>query len=101
MTEQTIFLSALDVPKGDKRAAFLDSACAGDPALRRQVEALLDAHERSGAFLNDPAVEQIAAGRPGSEADTTELESGTEGGWVGSLGFLQAAGWAGSRAWLA
>ena len=32
------------------RAAFLDEACAGDVALRREVESLLAAHDRSGAL---------------------------------------------------
>jgi predicted Ser/Thr protein kinase len=36
-----IFADACDLP-ADARAAFLDRACAGDQALRREVEALLD-----------------------------------------------------------
>jgi serine/threonine protein kinase/Flp pilus assembly protein TadD len=35
-----VFAEALDLPEAD-RAAFLDGACAGDPALRAEVEALL------------------------------------------------------------
>ena len=38
--------AALDTPPGE-RAAFLDEACANDPALRVEVEALLTAHDRS------------------------------------------------------
>ena len=30
--------------------AFLDTACAGDPELRREVASLLAAHERPGAI---------------------------------------------------
>ena len=43
------------------RAAFLDEACAGDEALRRQVESLL-AHyaQASGSFLEEPALEMAA-----------------------------------------
>src|SRR5262245_9781302 len=88
MTEQTIFLSALDMPAA-QRAGFLDSACAGDPDLRRQVEALLAAHERGGAFLDDPAVEQIAAARPTPEPDATEIEPDEGGLPVRPLGFLK------------
>ncbi len=36
------------------RAAALDEACAGDTALRKRVEALLSAHDRAGAFLENP-----------------------------------------------
>ncbi|HYP28196.1 MAG TPA: tetratricopeptide repeat protein [Blastocatellia bacterium] len=35
----------------DERAAFLDKACAGDEALRLEVESLLDAHQRAGSFI--------------------------------------------------
>jgi len=41
----------------DQRAAFLDKVCAGDESLRRQVEALLGAHERAGSFIQQPAFE--------------------------------------------
>ncbi|MBI3850249.1 MAG: serine/threonine protein kinase [Verrucomicrobia bacterium] len=34
-----------------ERAAYLDQACAGDPALRQQVDALLQAHEQADSFL--------------------------------------------------
>ncbi|MEW5976673.1 MAG: protein kinase [Acidobacteriota bacterium] len=38
-----------------QRSAFLATACAGDEALRQDVEALLTAHERAGSFLAEPA----------------------------------------------
>jgi eukaryotic-like serine/threonine-protein kinase len=37
------------------RARMLDDATAGDPELRREVESLLAAHDRSGTFLEEPA----------------------------------------------
>ena len=40
-----------------ERAAFLDEACAGDPALRREVEALLSSDEQGGGFIESPAIE--------------------------------------------
>src|SRR5688500_10831769 len=42
-----------------ERAAFLDEACAGDPALRNDVEALLASDEQAGDFIESPAL-QIA-----------------------------------------
>jgi serine/threonine protein kinase len=38
-----------------QRAVFLEEACAGDDALRREVEALLQAHEQAGSFIESPA----------------------------------------------
>lgn len=38
----------------DARAAFLDTACATDDNLRRQVEQLLAAHDQADAFLETP-----------------------------------------------
>src|SRR5215470_5019015 len=49
-----VFQAALDRPP-EERAAFLDSACAGDDALRREVESLLVAQREAGAFLSRPA----------------------------------------------
>ena len=37
--------------EGEEREAFLDTACRGDPALRRAVEALLVADSEAGGFL--------------------------------------------------
>jgi serine/threonine-protein kinase len=45
-------------PEG--RAAFLDQACAGDAALRREVESLVSAHARAGSFIEQPALEAAA-----------------------------------------
>ena len=71
MSEQTIFLSALEY-SGPERTAYLDQACAGNEPLRRQVDGLLAAHDRSGEFLNQPAVDQIAAQpTPGDQATRT------------------------------
>jgi serine/threonine protein kinase/WD40 repeat protein len=61
MTERTLFLAALDIADPALRQAYLDQSCAGDPALRRQVEALLAAHEREGNFLDVPAVDRPSA----------------------------------------
>jgi len=51
-----LFHSALEQAP-DQRAAFLDKVCAGDESLRRQVEALLGAHEKAGSFIQKPALE--------------------------------------------
>src|SRR5262249_40012475 len=79
MTEQTIFLAALDIADPAERAAYLGKACAGDAALRQQVEALLVAHERPGAFLDVPACEQVAACPPPPDPGTVAVEANAEG----------------------
>jgi eukaryotic-like serine/threonine-protein kinase len=48
--QEEIFSQALALP-AEERAAFLDRACAGDAALRRGVEELLQAHVGAGSFL--------------------------------------------------
>ena len=45
--------SALKLPQ-DQRASYLDRACAGDPALRSEVESLITASEQSGVLDRDP-----------------------------------------------
>jgi serine/threonine protein kinase/Tol biopolymer transport system component len=40
-----------------ERAAFLDYACNGDDALRKEVEALIAAHEGAGSFIEGAAME--------------------------------------------
>jgi Tol biopolymer transport system component/serine/threonine protein kinase len=45
----------------EERVALLDEACHGDPELRREVEALLEARDRAGDFLSpEGLVRQIA-----------------------------------------
>ncbi len=48
---RTIFSEALEVGAASARARYLDQACGKGTALRRQVQALLEAHEQSGGFL--------------------------------------------------
>jgi serine/threonine protein kinase len=38
-----------------ERAMFLDEECHGDESLRKQVEAMVKSHERSGDFIESPA----------------------------------------------
>ncbi len=56
-----LFDQAAELPPGE-RPAFLDRACAGDPELRRDVEALLAADAQNQDFLEQPPLD------PGAEA---------------------------------
>lgn len=56
MTEESIFHAALAKTIPAERAAFLDEACGTDLDLRRQIEALLEAHHSTSNTLDDPVV---------------------------------------------
>src|SRR5262249_55900169 len=55
MNEEEIFHQALALSCPEERAAYLERACAGDPALRASVEALLRANVGATGFLDEPA----------------------------------------------
>ena len=54
-TIEEIFLAALE-QEPDQVSAFLDTACEGDAALRREVEALLASDQRAGRFIETSTV---------------------------------------------
>jgi non-specific serine/threonine protein kinase/serine/threonine-protein kinase len=43
-----------------QRSSFLESSCAGDQALRTEVESLLAYAQQTGEFVDKPAVERVA-----------------------------------------
>ena len=51
--EVAVLNAALELA-AEQRGAYLAEACAGDPVLRQQVEALLQAHEEAEGFLEAP-----------------------------------------------
>jgi len=69
MSERSIFSAALDIPDPADRAAYLDRACAGDPALRRHIEGLIAAQTGLGSFLARPP---LAAGITAAYEPLTE-----------------------------
>ncbi len=54
MNDEEVFLQALALSLPEERAAYLERACAGDPALRESVEALLRANVGASGFLLRP-----------------------------------------------
>jgi serine/threonine protein kinase/WD40 repeat protein len=70
---EAIFASALAKASLQERAAYLDEACAGDAELRRRLEALLEAHDKAGSFLEKPAAAEVVTtdlpGRPAGAAE--------------------------------
>jgi tetratricopeptide (TPR) repeat protein len=80
-----LFLKALEMPSGDDRRAYLAGACAGDTALRAEVEALLEASARAGSFLESPA------SAPGVTVDAAPVAE-SPGTVIGPYRLLQQLG---------
>jgi serine/threonine protein kinase len=73
MTEEQVFLAALELAGPAERSAYLDQVCGTDVEFRRHVEELLAAHFKPGAFLDEPLAGQLAAGSTTpSNADTLD-----------------------------
>src|SRR6266550_2892800 len=51
--EEALFQAVAQLA-GTERAAFLNGACHGDPALRQRMEALLAAHDAEDSLLAEP-----------------------------------------------
>jgi serine/threonine-protein kinase len=56
----------------EQREAFLDRACAGDPALREEVDSLRAQHEAEPTFLETPLVEAPILSDVPEEADAED-----------------------------
>jgi len=85
---------ALELPR-EQLAEYLDRACAADPALRAQVEALLAADRESDAFLDRSATELVPdlldAAPPDGDAAPTP-DAGLEGRRIGPWRVLHEVG---------
>ena len=81
-----IFADALEKANAAERAAYLAQACGNDVQLRQGVEALLQAYEKAGAFLEQPpaaefAVPPLASAKSGSGGEQTKpAKAGTPNG---------------------
>ena len=58
-----IFHRALELPASD-RSAYLDTACAGNAAMRAELDSLLRAHEQPETAIDRPAAQPDAAAYP-------------------------------------
>ena len=54
-----VFDSLIDVPIAE-RAAALEQLCGTEPIVRAEVEALLEASDHAGQFMNEPARDYVA-----------------------------------------
>jgi hypothetical protein len=64
---EEIFHRAIEIAEVAEQAAYLDQACGKDEELRNKVEALLQAHEHDGSFLESKLVDpNVTLERPAS-----------------------------------
>ena len=101
---ETVFFAALERAGPAERDAYLNEACAGDAELRRQVDWLLNAHARSGQFLERPVAEAEcvsdvigAEGDDDSDVDRDEVDlsflaQSSEPDSLGRLGHYEILG---------
>ncbi|HMF18731.1 MAG TPA: protein kinase [Gemmataceae bacterium] len=79
MTEEQVFLAALELADPAERNAYLVEACGKDVEFRHRVEELLAAHFKSGAFLDQPIGEQLGAGESSSSDNTVDMRTHLRG----------------------
>jgi len=72
-----VFHAALALDDAE-RSRFLDRACAGNPALRAEVEALLSAERRAGSFGSAPLGMSVDAAVATTSKPEGDLESETK-----------------------
>jgi serine/threonine protein kinase len=58
---EELYDAALELPVAE-RAAFVETACAGDEELRRELVSLLEAEQQIGDFMQSPALDIAAQG---------------------------------------
>jgi serine/threonine protein kinase len=84
---KSIFNSAMNY-RPEERSSFISQACSGDEALRSEVESLIASHERSGSFIDEPALAAAAA----FIANEAELQPGRTIGSYEILSFISRGG---------
>jgi serine/threonine protein kinase/WD40 repeat protein len=86
LPNETLFESALKCRTPSERAAYLDQVCVGQPELRQRIDHLIEAHERSGGFLESAG----AAGGRTLKLDSSPQEA--PGTIIGRYKLLQQIG---------
>jgi hypothetical protein len=89
---RSILESALDLDP-QSRSAFVDSACAGDERLHREVLSLLNEQKQSDHFLEEPALEMVRQQMARDQAmQDKESESALLGKEISHYRILQKLG---------
>lgn len=88
---ETIFQGALERP-ADARDSYLDEACAGDRALRAEIEGLLKEHATEPEFLDSPLVDMKRDLPPISLTPDSGHAGGHEGARIGQYRIVREIG---------
>jgi serine/threonine protein kinase len=80
-----LFHSALEREPGE-REAFINEACGGDDALRRELESMLDHHRQAESFIELPAYVVSAETLLDDDADSLSGKAVGQYGLVSELG---------------
>ncbi|HVS20365.1 MAG TPA: protein kinase [Pyrinomonadaceae bacterium] len=83
-----LFHAAVELTPHD-REAFLIANCASDDELRREVSALLTAHESAGDFIQQPALVDVGLVANDGQANSNAAVSGQQ---IGSYQILRELG---------
>ena len=81
---EALCLEALSKAEPD-RGAFLEHACGGDDALRREVESLLAGRSAAGGFLETPAWAAATPFSPGTHLGPFEIQAAIGAGGMGEV----------------
>ena len=82
---QRIFATALEMDCEERRDDYLDEVCAGHAEIRGEVNALLDAHDNAGRFMNRDVVTPTRA----LASEPVSVETGST---IGPYKLLQVIG---------
>jgi hypothetical protein len=90
--DETLFDAARHLVKPTARRAFLDQACAGDPALRARIEGLLAAAAAAEEFFEDAGRRDFTPSAAAQSGDGRSRELEDLGTRVGHYKLLQKIG---------
>ena len=72
--EKDIYYEAIAIQDPQRRAAYLDAVCQQDPELQKRVQALLDADDEAGTFLDGSPMDSVLDAQDATEDSPSLVE---------------------------